>query len=194
MEICFFSKKRLLFEKVRIYYLTIQGVVLEWLRERFAKPCRVGSIPTHASIFFPQNGFFETACGRVSYVKVYATIPGGNEARKNRREVRKIVPHPVLFARRSKTDAGAHNAGNQKDKSKIHSRRNRHPVRTLGHHAHDDAQKQTCNDGNEPAFYAPAFIFSDRFSAMRTTSRSTGNLLFANRTFYQLCHFFFLPD
>ena len=35
----------------------IQGVVLEWLRERFAKPCRVGSIPTHASIFlyFPKT-------------------------------------------------------------------------------------------------------------------------------------------
>ena len=28
-------------------------MVLEWLRERFAKPCRVGSIPTHASIFLP---------------------------------------------------------------------------------------------------------------------------------------------
>lgn len=31
--------------------------MLEWLRERFAKPCRVGSIPTHASIFlyFPKT-------------------------------------------------------------------------------------------------------------------------------------------
>ena len=42
-------------------------MVLEWLRERFAKPCRVGSIPTHASIFlyFPKTicclsaGYFE---------------------------------------------------------------------------------------------------------------------------------------
>ena len=35
-----------------MYITGQQGVVLEWLRERFAKPCFVGSIPTHASIFF----------------------------------------------------------------------------------------------------------------------------------------------
>ena len=39
-------------------------MVLEWLRERFAKPCRVGSIPTHASIFFvlPENHPLPAGC------------------------------------------------------------------------------------------------------------------------------------
>ena len=54
----FFCRSGLVFPEKAGILPENQGVVLEWLRERFAKPCRVGSIPTHASIFCLDSGFF----------------------------------------------------------------------------------------------------------------------------------------
>ena len=62
-------------------------MVLEWLRERFAKPCRVGSIPTHASIFLYVTN--TVCCLSAGYFELDGDIPAENFVEKSGNELDK---------------------------------------------------------------------------------------------------------